>query len=264
MSEPISKECMQGLLKKIIRSKSDLEILTEILATSFNLVEKLLVGICKSHGIEHIVRVFCHGANALQYEDIYDKTKIKILLACINHDVGDHKFSLGNSGEETLMSALRQIPLGYLTESDIDDIRIMIDLVSSSKYGDSIPYFVGDRLWMLIPRHADRLEAVGFEGVKRCYTYSKGKGMPLWNDQTPIPSSLEEIGLVATEERYKAYRGNSVTMIDHYYDKLFHVGKFSTTNPYFLTAQSESEKPLIDVIQHFMDGTLTEEYFETL
>ena len=39
-------------------------------------------------------------------------------------------------------------------------------LVSASKNGDNIPKAISNKLWMLIPRYSDRLEAIGIIGEK--------------------------------------------------------------------------------------------------
>ena len=48
----------------------------------------------------------------------------------------------------------------------------MVSLVSSSKNGDRIPEDAINNEWLLYPRYADRLEAIGIIGIERCYQYA--------------------------------------------------------------------------------------------
>jgi len=224
-------------------------------------VEKLFIelNICKSHSIDHINRVLAHTNNALIHELLSAKTKFLIKLAGALHDVDDTKFT-----DTVAYSNAKQILFGQLCNEDIDLVIEMISYVSSSANGDKIPERAKIFPWLLIPRHADRLEAVGIIGVIRCYQYTKTKKMPLYSNQTLKPQSIDDIWNVATAERYASYNGQSASMIDHYYDKLLRLGNFSTNNPYIKQAQILSLDPLLKVIDLFIRDNLTDEYFESL
>ena len=134
----------------------------------------------------------------------------------------------------------------------------MVDLVSSSKNGDTIPDSIKNEKWMLIPRYSDRLEAMGLIGISRCYQYSKTTNNPLYlpsnsefKTPTARPKSEEEIWEVATPERYKQYTGKSVSMIDHYYDKLLRCTFFPVKNYHFDKHCKERRQVLIDFILYF-------------
>ena len=111
----------------------------------------------------------------------------------------------------------------------------MIDLVSCSKNGDSEP----PEPWMAIPRDCDRLEAIGQIGIDRCREFTIHKKAPFHTETTPRAQTIEDVWKAATPERFDAYmKGvNSISMIDHYYDKLLHIGrpeKLRSQNPYIL------------------------------
>jgi len=60
------------------------------------------------------------------------------------------------------------------------------------------------------------------------YQYNRHAGAPLSVDTTPRPATQEEVWRHATEERFEEYQasgGGSLSMIDHYYDKLLHVAR---------------------------------------
>ena len=60
--------------------------------------------------------------------------------------------------------------------------------------------------------------------------------------------SEEEVWEIATEIRYSSYDGNSISMIDHYYDKLLRLSVFPIRNEYFDHICGFRRKPLIDFI----------------
>jgi hypothetical protein len=74
---------------------------------------------------------------------------------------------------------------------------------------------------------------------------------PLYIESTPMPTTEKDIWKFATEERYKAYSGNSVSMIDHYYDKLLRLSIFPIRNTYFDEECKNRIKPLIDFLIMF-------------
>ena len=67
--------------------------------------------------------------------------------------------------------------------NEINVVTKMVQLVSSSKNSDCIPLDIQE--WYLIPRYADRLEAIGLIGVKRCYQYNKTINAKLYDNNTP-------------------------------------------------------------------------------
>ena len=79
---------------------------------------------------------------------------------------------------------------------------------------------------MLFPRYADRLEAIGLIGVERTLEYTLKKGQPLFLEETAKGKTVDELNEIATKERYDSYVSKSVSMFDHFYDKLLHLGNF--------------------------------------
>lgn len=226
-------------------------------------VEKFFneINICKSHNIEHINRVVEHTIRALEHETtITNRIKFLIKIAALTHDVDDIKFTTTNS-----YSNARGIlsNVGFCQE-DIDLVVEMISYVSSTENGDTIPDRAKIFPWLLIPRHVDRLDAMGINGVIRCYQYTKTKNRPLYNTNTPKPSCIDNVWNIATVERYGKYNGNSLSMIDHYYDKLLQLGNFPTNNPYVKSIKDKALKPLLEIINVFINDKLTDNYFELM
>jgi uncharacterized protein len=217
--------------------------------------------VCDSHGIGHALKVYSHAVNALtQYVTLYDEERMAIVLAALLHDADDKKFFPTHNNYENLRLILDDIP-----DKTINLIIKMIDLVSASKNGDNIPDDIKGKEWMLIPRYADRLEAIGIIGIERCWKYTKTINNPLYLESTL--RAIDENDLwtnIATEERYQKYNGKSASMIDHFYDKLLRLTIFPIRNKYFDTICAIRRKPLVDFVLEFGKlGSIDDKFIES-
>lgn len=202
--------------------------------------------VCSSHGIEHAIAVLNHAKQALKYEpNPSTREQEAILLAALLHDIDDKKFFPNNLNYENVRLILND------RDKDFTELVIkMIKLVSASTNGDYIPDDIKDKLWMLIPRYSDRLEAIGIIGIKRCYKYNITINAPLYLDTTLRLTNEEDIIQVSLE-RYKNYNGSSYSMIDHYYDKLIAITYFPINNKYLEYESNKRRQPLLDFIKYF-------------
>jgi uncharacterized protein len=213
------------------------------------------VSVC--HGIKHAQEVMENARQALESKDykINEENYEAVLLGALLHDADDGKFFPDNHDNENARIVLEDKPKEY-----VDLVLKMINMVSSSKNGDMIPEDVIGNEWQLIPRYADRLEAIGMIGIERCYTYTQKKSLPLFLPDTPKARTEEELWKIATVERYNAYSGASRSMIDHYYDKLLRLSVFPIRNPFFDKETEMRRKPLIKFVLKFgNDEPITEE-----
>jgi uncharacterized protein len=191
-----------------------------------NDLARILKNVCSSHGLQHSQNVMNNAKQALKVETkLTQSQRQAVLLAALLHDADDHKFFPNNRNYENARFVLRN------KSSDFVDLVIeMISLVSCSQNGDSlIP-----EEYKLIPRYADRLEALGLTGIKRSFVYSKTIGLPLILKETPRPHSMSELTNIANYERFANYNGKSKSMIDHYYDKLLHLGNVMIHNTWII------------------------------
>lgn len=170
----------------------------------------------------------------------------------------------------------------------------MISFVSCSENGNQLPTLVQQTgaYHLLIPRWADRLEAVGARGVVRCYQYNReqyerqqqlGLSPPsssssslssestLFSDKSPRPKSEEELWALcdAMPNRLQEYMdrgGTSTDMISHYYDKLLPVAKPPkdyVRNDYLETQADLGAQHLVQVCIRFgRSGTVDVEYIQ--
>jgi len=73
---------------------------------------------------------------------------------------------------------------------------------------------------------------------------------------TPRVSTPEELAAVATLERLANYRRmGSVSALDHFYDKLLHIGRpehfENTGTPYFAAEAAARHQVIVDFVCHF-------------
>jgi uncharacterized protein len=229
----------------------------------------------ESHGFAHVLAVLRHAQMALlassslpQQPPIGPKVSMQIQLAALLHDVDDHKYFPRHHHHENARALLARAAV-----ADKDDyiapILLMIDLVSCSANGNHVPECIvrrGDYHW-LIPRWADRLEAVGAIGVVRCYQYNIEHHQPLCSTYSPRAVTAEQVWQYATTERFVAYQergGTSSDMISHYYDKLLHVARPPqdiVRNTYLEQMAEQSALELVEVcIRYGQTGRVDEEY----
>eukprot|EP00536_Pseudo-nitzschia_multiseries_P004516 jgi/Psemu1/295613/fgenesh1_pm.75_\ len=172
-------------------------------------------------------------------------------------------------------------------ESSHESILFMIDAVSCSKNGNSVPSRVdggknghtknaenANNYHLLIPRWSDRIEAVGARGVWRCYQYNQEKGRPLCLEGvTPRPNTEAELWSHVVPERFEAYMEaadgatEDPSMIGHYYDKLLHVAcppRDIVRNEYLEEKLRNSAKELIEVcLRYGRTGVVDEDYIRS-
>ena len=239
-------------------------------------MKQLMVGHdVAGHGVDHMLDVANHATKALEYENIPFCDKIRVELAALYHDIDDPKIFKENKDYENARRLLKDIlsfgviePFYYeegsiMTQDDycayfIDKIIKIIDLVSCSKNGDKEPPFP----YMAIPRDCDRLEAIGEIGIIRCKAFIEDKKAPYHLDSTVRAYTEEQVKEAATSERFTAYMNGSrsPSMIDHYYDKLLHIGNpesLRSQNPYILREAAKRNHIMMQFVIDYWKRQLT-------
>ena len=208
-----------------------------------------------SHGINHYLTVVQNISYALEYTTLHvtDREKLLVKLAGLLHDIDDHKYFPSHHNFENARKFLEKDSIqkiDNITRNDISTILLMIHLVSSSTHGDTMPLGIPE--WYLYPRYADRLESLGLIGLERTLEYTIKKAQPIFLlDTKRVKEGKDELyGSIATVERYNNYK-KSVSMIDHFYDKLLRLGDFPITNDYFIMECTKRIAPLVQFIMDF-------------
>lgn len=210
------------------------------------------------HDLSHFYRVANHSIYSLFENDLNQLDPIlkeDIVLASFLHDIDDEKFhkSENFSNARNLLEKVKT-NFGNIFEhkfeeftssnnslkiSRISRIIEMISLVSCSKNGDNeVPIY-----YMIIPRMCDRLDAIGYIGLLRCYEYTIAVNRPFHVNDTLIIKNEKDFN--SFEDRYQRYLSGvkSNSMIDHFYDRLLHI-TFPCNNNYILN-KAEKEKNIL-------------------
>ena len=192
------------------------------------------------HGIDHAVNVLNHATKALQYENLTAIQMVAVKLAALLHDADDKKFF---TNSQNVQKILHDIFSFYLHDEvgkqqeilDADDIysikdlvKSMISLVSCSTNRNIIKEYTPK--WMYIPRHADRLEAMGEIGFNRAVIYAEHCNRPLKCHDTLRVNNAYQLEDPMLYNRFLTYDKSNSTL-DHYYDKILHL-KVETYNKY--------------------------------
>lgn len=174
-----------------------------------------------AHNMEHVRAVTEHVKSAAKGEKFNEVREATLVLAALLHEVDDDKLlpTENYANARAILTAV--LPGSWrATAACAEQVVEIIDLVSA-KRNKHRGVSVGSE-WKLIVRDADRIEAIGEVGIARCFAYNRKVGTPLFLDTTPRATTEEELWRIATPERFAAYH-TSVSMIDHYYDKLLHL-----------------------------------------
>jgi len=237
-----------------------------------------------SHDITHFEAVMEHVKNSLVY--IFDKGLQKtylvhkdypdikenitcLLIAAYLHDIDDRKYSESKEEHKNTRKIMSMMFRGLFMDEEIKqpnvrykivDTKILrmkdivcriIDTVSFYKNKNTIDPLL-PRFFYLV-RDADRVEAMGEMGVLRCYQYSKHKGMKMFVEGKTIRLASEnEIQqyLPLMKQRFEKYDGKSISMMDHFYDKLIHL-KQSSGCKFFTKLFRKQMKPIKDFIIYY-------------
>ena len=212
----------------------------------------------EGHGIEHALKVMDHADNALilSKEPRENSSRQAIRYAALLHDADDRKFFPTSQGG--YQNARRILNKTIPKERSVIELVLkMIDLVSCSSNGNSLDKIKKGEEWMLIPRMCDRLEAIGEIGVLRVWIYNKHVNRPLFLSTTPRASNMSELKAIATPDRFNEYLQvkKSASMIDHFYDKLLHIGTDEVVrvvnNPYIRSEAQKRHDFTVDFVLKF-------------
>ena len=212
----------------------------------------------ESHGMTHCLAVLSHmesavscgGLTAKVVAQLTPRRRLALRLAALLHEADDHKYF---KDQGNVSKILQEVLAGEEEAGDVqEEVEQMISYVSASANGNSVPEAAVRDPSLLWPRWCDRLEAIGVVGAVRCWQYNTEVGDPLLLPTTPRPTTEEEVWAAVTEARWAAYQqgGGSASMMDHYYDKLLHIGKFEPTvvRSEYLQAEAKTRvQPLVDL-----------------
>ena len=205
------------------------------------------VGEDETHGYEHALRVKEHtqiGLKEYVKNNILKEYEFRaVLYAALLHDADDHKIFKKSTDYENAKNILYEIDF-KLSNLVIDMIKYVS--FSSNKFGNSENHIPK---WQLIPRDADRLEAIGEIGIARCIAYGYQYGRPLYTSETKRCYSVEEI------KQYSKYSYNNKLdtkcSLDYFYNGLVPRGIMSSGIKYFKELAEQRLQPIYKLLLIF-------------
>lgn len=210
----------------------------------------------EGHNIEHFITVRNHAFKACVNLEIDESIKEMIYTAAFLHDIDDYKF-FKTQGNENARNIIREFDI-----KGEEEICKMINLVSCSKNlcSDYKPEYY------LIVRDCDRLEAIGAIGLYRAYIYSLNTKRPIYSEEKH-PTSIEEIMERIDDQRFLNYKGNSLSLMDHFFDKVVHIGlekNLKSNNPYIIKVANKRFKEMCDIVLKMKEIAPTNDDYEKL
>lgn len=198
------------------------------------------------HCSNHVLKVTRDALTALQEVPHNRNDELLVEVSCILHEYVDSKLWKRTLSEEEAKSTLSEILERVFSGEAAykpEEFYNMIDYCSTSKWGDRIPS--GATTIQLIPRWADRAEAVGVIGVARVilYGFSVRSKTPLCRNEADFPTTMEELDHVAPPSRFEEYtRGKkSLSAFEHFLDKIVHISVGSCEVEYFRKVFEEGQ-----------------------
>ena len=124
----------------------------------------------QSHGVAHVMRVFEYAHQIIAGENIMmtqtERSELPYVILC--HDVLDHKYIHESLDEAAVMDFYT----AHMSATSAAKIKHIHKNCSWSKRAYNIPLEAGD--WMRkILEDADRLDAIGEDGLRRCIEYTR-------------------------------------------------------------------------------------------
>lgn len=196
-------------------------------------VESLFASEYNGHDFFHTLRVY-KMATRIAKEEGADLLTVQ--LAALLHDVDDRKLSPETfEGQTRARNFLLENGAG---EDEIDRICKIIKEVSFSANGSSTPSSIEGRC----VQDADRLDAIGAIGIGRAFAYGGSH-----NRHMHHPDILPKVDMTGEE-----YAKSESTTINHFYEKLFKLTSFMTTESAIKIAK-EREAFMKEFVDRFMD-----------
>lgn len=208
-------------------------------------VQQLFSHLPAHHGWEHISRVVGYAQQAAETDpSLTQDQRAVVVIAALLHDADDPKVFPGSVDYANARRILAEVGL----PTDLGGLVVRcIQLVSCSTQNWANVH-IPHEPWMLIPRDADRLDAVGAQGVTRCLEFATGRA--LYRPATPLPVRKEEILVFATQERFEAYKAGakSQSTLDHFFDKLLHLRCADSGNEFLARRGEVAMQEMIDIL----------------
>ncbi len=134
----------------------------------------------ESHGLDHALavvencmKIMDKDPEIIEKLQLYPNLRILIVYGAYLHDVRDHKY-----GDMCVSETIFNDFIKEMLPDDYENLLRIIQYVSFSKESKGLTPILAEpyQTALTVIRDADRIEAIGYSGVRRCLTYTKEKG----------------------------------------------------------------------------------------
>jgi uncharacterized protein len=162
----------------------------------------------ESHNVEHAIKVTNTAVEIMEATRTDYEWDI-VEYSCMLHDVCDHKYPESISKKE-LFEFIKQ----ELGMDKAERIQRIIENTSYSKEANGLRLLLPqpDEQYSIALSDADRIEAIGLSGFRRCVQFTKAKGLPLSN---VIEHCHEKLLRLYPAHFIKTKRGREIAHILH-------------------------------------------------
>ena len=184
-----------------------------------DLVQKTMASVAEymkpydaSHDYRHIEQVLSNALHIYEVESAthpevsYDK--VKVMLAALIHDVGDHKYPKpGQTPEDEKIA--RQTMLirngaDPLLAEEVQKIASAVSYTKECSHPEVMNQVLREHLELGIVQDADRLDTLGPRGLARIFTYNGANPVPRGTMESALANNLKKLvrlpGMMKTEE----------------------------------------------------------------
>ncbi len=134
----------------------------------------------ESHGfnhalavVENCITIMKNDTEIIEKLQLYPNLQTLIVYGAYLHDVRDHKY-----GDMCVSETIFNDFIKEILPNDAENLLRIIQYVSFSKESKGLTPTLAEpyQTALTVIRDADRIEAIGYSGVRRCLTYTKEKG----------------------------------------------------------------------------------------
>ena len=134
----------------------------------------------ESHGFDHAlavvencITIMKNDTEIIEKLQLYPNLQTLIVYGAYLHDVRDHKY-----GDMCVSETIFNDFVNTIIPDDAENLLRIIQYVSFSKESKGLTPTLAEpyQTALTVIRDADRIEAIGYSGVRRCLTYTKEKG----------------------------------------------------------------------------------------
>ena len=172
-------------------------------------VKEVCAGRCETHGFNHMDKIANLASYIADKENLNSAASFDCVIIALLHDVADHKYDNGD---------LKKKLEAFLDENFQEKKEFYLNAVDRISYSKEVK---NGKEWLetlgadgLVIRNvvsdADKLEAIGKNGLERCYQYGRSQGLDIDEASAHVVKHAEEKLLKLAEHFIRTKTGKEL------------------------------------------------------